>query len=93
MAHPLGSINVINYLRRIGELADKVAQLEAMIYSHAHRHIAGGGDQLFDLSLDQIATGSRIPFSNGWRIEQDDTYGIVIVDPTGKRYRILIEEI
>lgn len=68
--------------------------------SHAARHKPGGADQLFDQSLNttdsvkfaKVSVGD-VEFKNGWRMVEDDRYGVILVSPEGRRYRLCLEEV
>jgi len=50
-----------------------------------------------DSRINEVCTNvlrvGDIELSNGWKIVEDDKYGLILVSPRGKRYRILLEEV
>jgi len=48
--------------------------------------------KISEIHTDTISVGD-IKLSNGWKIVEDNEYGLILVSPRGKRYRILLEEI
>lgn len=44
-------------------------------------------------NVNDCLTLTGVAFTNGWRIAEDGTYGLVLVDSGGRKYRFVVEEV
>jgi len=51
-------------------------------------HLVGG-----DLTVVGAILAADIIFKNNWKLTEDDIYGIILTSPSGKKYRLILEEI
>ena len=45
------------------------------------------------LYASNLVQAGDLAFKNGWRFTEDDKYGIVLISPEGKKYRLKLEEV
>jgi len=41
----------------------------------------------------ELVQAGDLAFKNGWRFTEDERYGIVLISPEGKKYRLVLEEV
>jgi len=43
--------------------------------------------------ISSLVQVGDLAFANGWRITEDDKYGLVLVNSEGKKYKLVLEEV